>query len=126
MKKLEKKILNKVYMLETKRTITELVLRFGTIFITIILGCILLINIYQQLAYQQTLDLFQLFQEDTDTIRMYIGEVMRTFYEELPKFESMTVVMLGIAFIFMVLIFIHNFGKIKNKIQALKKYWFKH
>ena len=84
------------------------------------------IHILQKLAEQQTLDLLQLFQEDIETIRMYIGEIMYTLFEELPKFETVSVLILLIISVTLILISIKNFGKIKNKILALKKYWLKH
>lgn len=125
MKKLEKKILKKVYAFETKRTLFELIFRIGSIIAVITAGFFVILNIIKQLIEQQTLDLFQLFKEDTETIRRYIGEVTHTFYEELPKFESIIVIVLGVIFIILLLIFIQNFEKIRNKIQALKRYWLK-
>jgi hypothetical protein len=57
---------------------------------------------------------------------MYIGEIMYTLFEELPKFETVSVLILLIISVTLILISIKNFGKIKNKILALKKYWLKH
>jgi len=126
MKTLQKQILKKIYSFETKRTILELIVRISSIFLIVGAGTMVFIHILQKLAEQQTLDLLQLFQEDIETIRMYIGEIMYTLFEELPKFETVSVLILLIISVTLILISIKNFGKIKNKILALKKYWLKH
>lgn len=123
MKKLEKKILKKVYAFETKRTVTELIIKIGSICIVIIAGVFVVSSLIRQLVEQQSLDMFQIFQEDREIIRQYLGDVLNTFYQELPKNEAMWSIILTILFIFLVLIFIHNFEKISNRIKALKKFW---
>lgn len=123
MKKLEKKILKKVYAFETKKTITELLIEIGSICIVIIAGVFIVSSLIKQLIEQQSLDMFQIFQEDKEIIKQYLGDVLNTFYQELPKNEAMWSIILTILFIFLVLIFIHNFEKISNRIKALKKFW---
>lgn len=123
MKKLEKTILKKVYSFETKRTITELMVEIGSICLVITAGIFVVSNLIRQLIEQQSLDMFQIFQEDREIVSQYLGDILNTFYQELPKNEVLLGIIFIILFIFLVLIFIHNFERISNRIKALKKYW---
>lgn len=126
MKKLENKILNTIYVLETKRTAFEIILR--TVSIVTLLGiCIFIVaDIINVLIKQQTLDVLQLFQEDREVIQSNLREVLSTLYIELPLFEIvLTLVLLTITIVIVVL-FVKNYARIKRKISVLKKYWFKH
>ncbi len=125
MRKLEKKILKKVYSFETKRTITEIILRIGSILVVIAAGTVVVVSLLRQLIEQQTLDMLEIFQEDKEIIKQYLSDVLNTFYQELPKNETIWVIILFIFFILLILFFIKNFEKINNRIKALKIYWFK-
>lgn len=125
MKKLEKTILKKIYGFEAKRTIVEVIFRIGSLILVITTGIVVASALIKQLVEQQTLDLLQLFQEDVEIIKQYLGDVLDTFYQELPKNEVILTVILLVVFIFFLLLFIKNFEKMSNRIKALKKYWLK-
>lgn len=124
MKKLEKKILKKVYSFEVKRTITEIIFRIGSIILVVAAGIIVIQSLIRQLMEQQTLDMFEIFQEDREIIKQYLGDILNTFYQELPKNETLLGILIFILLVLLILIFIRNFEKITNRIKAIKKYWF--
>lgn len=123
MKKLKNNILRKVYLFETRRTVTEIIFRIGSIVLVVVGGIVVIQSLIKQLVEQQTLDMLEIFHEDKEIISQYLGDIVNTFYQELPKNETMWSVILFILFVFLILIFIHNFEKISNRIKALKKYW---
>lgn len=123
MKKLENKIVKKVYVMETKRTLLEIVIRSAFIILLAVFSIFLVADIINILVEQQTLDMFQLFQENQEVIRRYFGEVMSTFYIEAPKLEIGFTIVLMLVVVALILLFMKNFGKIKNKIHAIGKFW---
>lgn len=125
MKKLEKKILDKVYRFETKRTIKETVVKTGLILLSLLTLGYVAYSVFQQLQSAQALDLLQLFQEDFETIKMYIAEVADTLYQELPKNEIVILLIAFITLIILLLFFAKNFAKIKQRTKAIIKFWFK-
>lgn len=126
MKTLEKKILNKVYGFETKRTFADLFLRIVGIGTFSFLGITFMVSIFNQLRTQQTLDLLELFSEDYEVIKKNIADVAFIFYGELPKHETLMVVVALILLIIFILTLIKNFAKIKNKISSIIIYWRSH
>lgn len=125
MVQLEEKILNRVYRFETKKTLSELIIRVGTIIIAIFATASFGIFVFQQLQEQQTLDLLQIFQEDVDTARMYIGEVASTLYQETPKQEFLIFVVALMCVIVFGLLFVKNFEKMRKRVLSILRYWLK-
>ncbi|OGK25159.1 hypothetical protein A3A46_00585 [Candidatus Roizmanbacteria bacterium RIFCSPLOWO2_01_FULL_37_13] len=126
MKKLEKKILKKVYSFETRQTLSELALRLLAM-MSLILGSILLcVFIVRELIQQQTLDVFEIFFEDLGVVSENIGEVTATFLQELPKVEMFLAIVAIVLSFLLVVKFMQNFVKVKNKINSIVKFWFVH
>ena len=123
MKRLEKKILKGVYSFETRQTLSQLILRLLAIMSFTLGGFMLAGVIVKVLIQQQTLDVFEIFFEDIDTIRENIWEVVGTFLQEAPKFEILIAILTVILAVVLVFKFILNFVKIKNKLSSLVKFW---
>jgi len=124
MRQLERKIIKGVYFFETRQTLLQLIIRLLAI-ISFSLGGILLgVIIVQELRQQQTLDIFEIFFEDLIIIRENIGEVITTFFLEAPVVEIVLVIFALIATSFLVLKFIQNFSRVKNKVSSIIKFWF--
>ncbi|MDO8608944.1 MAG: hypothetical protein Q7R95_00190 [bacterium] len=123
MNSLKKTILKKVYILETKNIIFEIIIRIVLFISVVSLAVIMVVDIVQKLAEQQTLDVLQLFQEDFYIIKLFFGEVMGVFFTELPKFQTGLFALSVMVFFILFLFFMKNYFKIKNKIKSLKKYW---
>lgn len=124
MSQLEKKILKGVYSFETKQTLTDLLLRLISIISFTLGGLMLIVFILEELAQQQTMDVFEIFSEDIETIRENFLEVIGTFFQEAPKGEILIALLTIILAIVLILKIMLNFARVKNKLKSLIKYWF--
>lgn len=122
-KKLEEKILKKVYRFEAKRTLSEISLKsIAFIFLGLaifIFGSIL----YEILKEQKTFDLFEIFSEDFEVIKKYFFDNVSLIFFEMPKALLIIIFFLISFFIFLLLTMIKNFKKIKNRVKSLLKYF---
>lgn len=126
MKKLEEKIIRKVYKIETKSTFIKLLTTTIIVLGSISVGAFLAVSVYSQLVEQQTFDLLDIFQEDISVIKQYIADVLYTFYLETPKL-TLLLSLGGLAIgLIGVTISLRNFGRIKNKVLSIRKYWERH
>lgn len=125
-KGVEKRIEHKIYLFETKRTVTEFVLRVGSILLIALGGIFFGIGLVKQLAEQRTFDLLALFQEDKEIIKEFWRDVLGTFYVELPKIPFTVFIVCSIVFLLLVLFFVKNFVKIRNRMRSIISYWFHH
>ena len=123
MTNLEDKILKKVYVFETKRTIITSIVK---LVLYVLLGGFVLLTgqaIYEILMEEKAFDLFQIIQEDTEVVKMYVWDTMYVFYQEIPKELALLflsgVIILGVSAI----IIIKHSGAIKNKMKALFRFW---
>lgn len=126
MNKLEDKIIKEFYKIETKKTLTDLMVR---VVIGIILVTVLFIFsqwLYEIYKLQRTLDLFQIFNEDIGIIRNYLLDTCITIYDETPKILLVPMIVCGILFIYLIVRTYSNFYKIKNKVTSILKYWSHH
>lgn len=122
MRKLEEKILKKVYQFEIKRTATEIVLK-GLAFIFLGLAVFLFGSIfYEIIKEQKTFDLLEIFTEDFEVVKKYFFDNISLFFFELPKVLLIILSIFASLFIFLVLRVVKNFRKIKNKVKSLLKY----
>ena len=124
MKQLEKKILKKIYFFETQQTFLQLFLRILAMVSFFLAGIIWIYYIVQELIYQQTLDVFEIFREDLVIIRENFWEVAGIFTEEAPILEIMLAIGTLVISVYLIVKFIVNFVKIKNKLNSLIKFWF--
>ncbi len=115
-----------MFVMETGHTVWEVTVRTISIFVLSVLSVFLIADIINVLVRQQTLDVLQLFQEDQAVIRQYFGEVVNTLYIESPKLEIVSTLVLVCVVAVSVVLFLQNFERIKNKVQALKKFWSSH
>ncbi len=120
---LEKKIIHSVYTFERKRTFAwvvtyTLVLTFLLLAIVYILTAI--ITTYNE---QGTLDILDLFNQDTDLIRKYFFEAIDTLYQEAPENLPLYLFILVTVVGGLTYVISRNFRKIKNKIHSLRIYF---
>jgi len=123
MKKLEEKIIKRIYGLETKKTTIYIVSRF-------FLGLILLfsiilssLSVFDLLNEQHSFDLFNFFQDGFEVTKKYFFSNLYNFYQELP--QPLTYILLTSIIILLVLLvlIIKNSNKIKNKLISLYKFY---
>ncbi len=119
MKTLEQKIIQNIYLTETKNYIGKILLFAVVAAVGLLFGTIL----YNQLIEQRTLDMLQIFQEDGSVIRIYLSQVLSDVYYETPKIPLYLSLFSVIFIIILLLIFIRNFRRIKKVIRSLLKFW---
>jgi len=121
MKKLEKKILKKVYFWEAKRTIFDLVLKMILFFSSGLFLFILGQIFFEILAEQKTLDLLNFFNEDFEVVKKYFLDNIFILFFEMPKFLLLLILIFLVIFSLVILTLIKNFYTLKNKIKSFLK-----
>jgi len=123
MKKLEKKILKKVYFWEAKKTVFDLVLKMILFFSS---GLFLLIFgqiFFEILNEQKTLDLLNFFSEDFEVVKKYFLDNIFIFFFEMPKFLLLLLLLFLAIFSLVILTLIKNFYILKNKVKSFLKFF---
>ncbi len=125
MKKLEEKIIKKIYRMETKKTFGQIMAE--TILIVIIsLSSVFMFSVIVEILNEQaSFDLFDFLRDDFETIRFNFLNNSLLFIQELPLPLTYILVGLLLLLIWLLFILIMNFNKIKNKLVSIYKFWFK-
>lgn len=120
---LEEKVMKKIYFLETKKTIMEIVLK-TLILIFLTLNLWIFFDIFFSiLKEQKTLDLFTLLKEDPEVIRRYFFDNLNIFFWEVPK-GILAVFLLLILLLFLFILQLkRKYFILKNKVISLIKFW---
>lgn len=123
MKKLENKIIKKIYQIETKKTVSYLFfqLLFGLLFGFFAL--IFTLIFFDILTEQKSFDLLSFFQEDLEVFKKYFFENIIDFYQELPQPLTIFLLISLLLTLGTILILIKNYRKIKNKILLIYKFY---
>ena len=125
MKKLEEKIIKKIYTMETKNLLVSFILK-AVVFIFMgllaILSTQIIIEVFKE---QETFDMFQLFKEDVEIIRRYFFDVIVEVYQETPKLALVLTVVAIFILLFIIITIIKNWKTILNKGGALLRFWTK-
>lgn len=122
-KKLEEKILKKVYRFEAKRTLTEIFLK-SIAFLFLGLAIFIFGSVfYEILKEQKTFDFLEVFSEDLEVVKRYFLDNISLVFFELPKVLLIILLIFTSLFIFLILTMVKNFKKIKNRVKSLLKHW---
>lgn len=123
MERIQKKIIKKIYQIETKRTILEILFK-------IVIGLFLATAVFifgeiffEILKEEKALDFFQIFNEDFEVIKKYFFEVIYIFYLEIPKIILILFLITTSIFFYLIWQIIKNYNIIKNKVISLIKFW---
>lgn len=125
MKKLEDKIINKIYKMETKKTIGQIISE-ATLIIFVVLSSMFIFSVIVEILNEQaSFDLFDFLRDDFETIRDNFFNNSLLFIRELPL--PLTYILIGLLLLLIWLLFIlaKNFNRIKNKLVSIYKFWFK-
>ena len=125
MKKLEAKIINRIYKIETRKTIEE-VISGGSLIILIVLSSIFIFSVIVEILNEQSsFDLFDFLRDDFETIRSFFVNNLLLFVQELPL--PLIYVFFGLLLILIWLVYISfkNYNIVKNKLVSLYKFWVK-
>jgi len=123
MKKLEDKIIKKMYVWETKKTGLSLITK-TILFLFFGLLAIFLTQILVEVFFETGSDnVFEILQEDWQIVAKHGLDIIFSLYQEIPKPLIFVIfVSFGISLLAL-LTFIKNFGKIRYKVTALLRYW---
>ncbi|MEK7079539.1 MAG: hypothetical protein AAB929_05710 [Patescibacteria group bacterium] len=123
MKKLEDKIIKKMYVLEAKKTGLSLITKTILFFLFGLLA-IFFTQILREVFFETGSDnIFEIFQEDWQVIAKHGMDVIFSLYQEIPKPLILVIFISFCISLLALLTFIKNFGKIRHKVIALLRYW---
>lgn len=125
MKKLENKILSKIYKLETKKTIGQIVSEVILIIIISLSSIFIFSVIVDILNEQASFDLFDFLRDDFEIIRNNFLNNSSLFVQELPLPLIYILIGLLLLLIWLMYIFAKNSNKIRNKLVSIYKFWLK-
>ncbi len=125
-RKLEEKIINKVYKLEAKRTFLEVFLKILGVIISLLVVFVTSKIIFEIFVEEKTFSLLEIFQENIEVIKKYFFDTVFVFYQETPKLLVLVLVVSFIVLLILLLTIIKNFGKIRNKLKSICKHWLSH
>lgn len=122
MKKLEEKIITRVYKIEAGRTFSYVITRIIFFTITILLILFLSAVTYEILKEQGSFDLINFAGDDIEVVSRYLMDNIYVFYEETPKLLLLLTGMVIIGFAWLLAKVISNFGRIRNKLISIYKF----
>ncbi|MFA6005690.1 MAG: hypothetical protein WC775_04365 [Patescibacteria group bacterium] len=123
MKKLEDKILNKVYVFETKKTFMSAMVKIMSVCMLLVATGTFAYMIIQTFIERETMSVIDIFQENMQALHTYILDVAYVILIETPQ-PHMAFFIIGIVALFITLwVFIRNRSRISNKIRSLVRYW---
>lgn len=120
-KSLQDKILTEIYNFEKKRTRFWIMKYLVVSLLTLSAFLFVLITTLNILNSQQTLDVLEIFQQDFDIISRYWNDALSTVIEETPIDSQIELLLLIVALLVLVIVFIKNFKKIRNRLIILKR-----
>jgi hypothetical protein len=125
MKKLEDKIIRKIYRIETKKTLGQIISELILItFIT--LSSLFIFSVIVEILNDQTsFDLFDFLRDDFEIIRDNFFNNSLLFIQELPLPLIYILIGLLLLLVWTLYIVVSNSNKIKNKLISLYKFWFR-
>lgn len=122
-KKIEEKIIKKIYQIETKKTFFNLFLRIFFILLFLFSSLIFTLVLVDILKEQKSFDLLDFLKDDFEVVKKYFYSNLIVFYNELPK--ELILFLIGSITLLLIIIFffLKNFKKIKNKLKSIYKFY---
>lgn len=123
MKKLEDRIIKKIYRIETEKTIGQIISEAALIILISLSSIFIFSVIVEILNEQASFDLFDFLRDDFETIRDNFFNNSLLFIQELPL--PLIYILIGLLLLLIWLLFIlaKNSNKIKNKLVSIYKFW---
>jgi signal transduction histidine kinase len=123
MKKLEDRIIKKIYVLETKNTVINFMLKLAGILLSGAVAVFLVQILWEIFAEEQTFNILEIFTDDIEVVWEYLGNIFTVIFNETPLELLVPIGLAAALFLFIALTFILNFGKMKHKLTAAWNYW---
>lgn len=125
MKKLEDRIIKKIYKIETEKTIGQIISEVSLTILLILSSLFIFSVIVEILNEQASFDLFDFLRDDFEIIRENFFNNSLLFLQELPLPLTYILIGLLLTLVWLLYVFAKNFNNIKNKLISLYKFWFK-
>ena len=123
MKKLEDKIIKKVYVWEIKKTGFSLFTKTILFFVFGLLS-VFFTQILIEVFFETGSDnVFEILQEDWQVITKHGVDVVFSLYQEIPKSLVFVIFISSLISLIVLLTFVKNFGIMRYKVIALLRYW---
>jgi len=124
MKKLEEKIINKIYKIELKKTIEQIVFKGIIFLITIFFSLFIFSIIIEILNEQSSFDLFDFLKDGIETVGDSMLNNLLLFIQELTMPLIFILLVLSLFVVWIIIVTLKNRNIIKNKFHSLYKFWF--
>lgn len=125
MKKLEDRIIKKIYRIETEKTIGQIISEAALIIFVFLSSIFIFSVIVEILNEQASFDLFDFLRDDFETIKDNFFNNSLLFMRELPLPLIYILIGLLLSLIWILYVSVKNSNKIKNKLVSLYKFWLK-
>ncbi|PIP63778.1 hypothetical protein CO165_04110 [Candidatus Roizmanbacteria bacterium CG_4_9_14_3_um_filter_33_18] len=125
MKKLEEKIIKKIYRMEAEKTIGQIISEVSLAILLFLSSSFIFSVIVEILNEQASFDLFDFLRDDFEIIRENFFNNSLIFVQELPQPLIYILIGLLLTIVWLLYVFTKNFNKIKNKLVLIYKFWFK-
>ncbi|MFA6533154.1 MAG: hypothetical protein WCT22_04125, partial [Patescibacteria group bacterium] len=113
MKKLEEKIIKKIYKIETEKTVGQIISE-AVLIIFIVLSSIFIFSVIVEILNEQaSFDLFDFLKDDFEIIRGNFFNNSLLFFQELPLPLIYILIGLILLLVWLLYILVRNFNKIK-------------
>jgi hypothetical protein len=123
MKKLEDKIIDKVYVFETKKTLLGTLIKIVSVCLLLAATVSFALVVIKTLSEQETLSVIDIFQENVQAIHTYLLDVIYVIFVETPKLHLLFFVIGLLVLVIILWTVAKNARKIGNKIRSLTIYW---
>ena len=125
MKKLEEKIIKKIYRMEAEKTIGQIISEVSLAILLVFSSLFIFSVIVEILNEQASFDLFDFLRDDFEIIRDNFFNNLLLFIQELPLPLIYILIGLSLLLVWLLYIVIINSNKIKNKLVSIYKFWLK-
>lgn len=125
MKKLEDKIIKKIFKIEAEKTAGQIISEIILIVFIVLSSIFIFSVIVEVLNEQASFDLFDFLRDDFEIIRDNLFSNSLLFIQELPLPLTCILITLLLILACVLYISIKNSNKIKNKLVSIYKFWFK-
>jgi|SRR3989339_340598 len=125
MKKLEDKIIKKIYRMEAGKTIGQIISEVSLTILLILSSLFIFSVIVEILNEQASFDLFDFLRDDFEIIKENFLNNSLLFFQELPLPLIYILIGLSLLLVWLLYIVIINSNKIKNKLVSIYKFWLK-
>lgn len=122
-RKLEDKIIRKVYRMETQKTFAFVAARIVFFLVSAFLILLFLSTLIDILAEQGSFDLFDFVGPDFEAVTRYLPDNLILFWEETPKTILSILILAIIGFIYLTARVIKNYKMLKNKLVSIYKFY---